>query len=121
MADIRRVAFLHIPQEWEPGGIIREVKGLGFTDLYLFVRFGENEAGVDIGMIPMPIAMELGRLAEQEGMGVLANTGYIKYHERILQEHPERRMLLRRDVAAVPKAALSDSATCWRRRFILIG
>ena len=47
MRDIRRLAHIHIPQQWQPKEISREVKALGFTDLYFFAN--RLEAGMDIG------------------------------------------------------------------------
>ncbi len=95
MRDIRRLAHLHIPGDWEPEEIVPEVRKLGFTDLYFFVN--KVESGVDIGGLRLSTAMEVGRLAEKEGMGVLVNTGYMKYHEQVVLAHPERRMVLRDD------------------------
>lgn len=97
MREIRRLAHLHIPADWVPEEIVPEVRNLGFTDLYFFVN--KVESGVDIGGLRLSTAMEVGRLAENEGMGVLVNTGYMKYHERVVLAHPERRMVLRDDGA----------------------
>ncbi len=93
MREIRRLAHLHIPKDWAPEEIVPEVRKLGFTDLYFFVN--KVESGVDIGGLRLSTAMEVGRLAEREGMGVLVNTGYMKYHEQVVLAHPERRMVLR--------------------------
>ena len=93
MRNIRRLAHIHIPSQWEPEEIVREVKGLGFSDLYFFA--GNLEAGIDIGGMSVPLAMELGRLAEREGLGVIVNTGYMKYHEKTVQAHPDRCMVMR--------------------------
>ncbi len=95
MREIRRLAHLHIPEDWEPDEIVPEVRKLGFTDLYFFVN--KVESGVDIGGLRLSTAMEVGRLAEKEGMGVLVNTGYMKYREQVVLAHPERRMVLRDD------------------------
>ncbi len=95
MREIRRLAHLHIPGDWEPAEIVPEVSKLGFTDLYFFVN--KVESGLDIGGLRLATAMEVGRLAEKEGMGVLVNTGYMKYHEQVVLAHPERRMVLRDD------------------------
>ena len=95
MRKIRRLAHLHIPADWEPAEIVPEAGKLGFTDLYFFVN--KVESGLDIGGLRLATAMEVGRLAEKEGMGVLVNTGYMKYHEQVVMAHPERRMVLRDD------------------------
>ncbi len=99
MRDIRRLAHIHIPQQWQPEEIIREVKALGFTDLYFFAN--RLEAGMDIGGLSPELAMEVGKIAAREGMGVMINTGYMKYHEQVLLHHPDRRMVLRAEPAAL--------------------
>ena len=85
MRDIRRLAHLHIPGDWEPEEIVPEVRNWASPTLYFFVN--KVESGVDIGGLRLSTAMEVGRLAEKEGMGVLVNTGYMKYHEQVVLAH----------------------------------
>jgi len=108
MRDIRRLAHIHLPQEWRPEEIVQEVKASGFTDLYFFVN--KVEAGTDLGGLRLPLAMEVGRFAEREGLGVMVNTGYMKYHEQIVVAHPERRMILRVDSSVSGRRGMNDLA-----------
>ena len=89
---IHRMAGLHYQDCLEYPAILDHLKRQGYTGICLSIS--DPSQDTLIAGIGVQRAREIAEMAAERGMRVAILTGYMKYHEALLQDHPEWRMKL---------------------------
>ncbi len=89
--SIRRAAFLLVPGVSCSRAYIQKIKDEGYTDLSPYL-VPNQDAYTGQGFSWEQVC-EVAEWATEFGLGLKLFTGYMKYREEFLREHPERRMV----------------------------
>lgn len=88
---IRRTALLNIQRVSYSRDHVARVRSEGFTDIGVSLKTGERKftgQGFDSEQV-----CQFGAWADEFGLGMTVFTGYMKYRESFLRDHPERAMV----------------------------
>ena len=88
---IRRTALLNIQKVSYSRDHVAQVRSEGFTDIGVSLKTGERKftgQGFDWEQVG-----HFGAWAQEFGLGMTVFTGYMKYRETFLRDHPERAMV----------------------------
>lgn len=93
--SIRRTALILFPKVSCSKEYFRRIKEEGFTDIGFSVKEDQQDQSEFVGQgYSLDQAKQVAAWAEELDLGVNVFTGYMKYREKYLAEHPDRAMKL---------------------------